>query len=399
MAVHNFTGDAPTIDQQSTYTFTLTAISDVITATVDNLSVQFTTITAVNDDAATGIVSKLQASGITQMSELTYSVVSNVVTVTGPGNGREFVLVIENTGTGVAANATPVPGSGPNWWTAANFDTGVLPANTDDVFIDVDVPILYGLQQSSVKLGDLIIGDNYDNSSIGLPDVSQNGYFEYLPKFLEIGASRVLIGISDSTSKNGTYRINSGIHVVDFFTRGGTLELLCNQPSTIVNSLNNSTVNIASNPTDSSSIGNVHAGGRSIVYIGINVTGTMVQTQNNARLTSDSNPVTFIKEGTGVSTLRGTEAITTCKIVTGILKLSNASVVTTLDIHQDGIVTLEDAISDTDIQTILMNRGSVFKDPHGRRDSASTGYTLQACGINDVTIETPDGISLAVTYS
>lgn len=398
MTTLNWTGDAPVVSQTETFTFTLTAIADVVTTTVAQFSVSFTTTTTVNADAAQGMLDVILASGITQLTELTWSILGDVLTAIGT-EGRPFVVTMANAGTGVVTALETIAPSGPNHWIAENFDTGSLPVNADIVYVNTDVPILYNLDQSLVKLTDFIIGDDYFNSNIGLTQISPNGYFEYLPRYLKIGSERSIIGLSSGVSKNGNYFIDTGTNTDLITAQGGTLELLTNSSATIVNAIGQGVVNIAADPTESSLLNIIHASGNSTVTIGLNVTITTIESQNSARLTSDSNPVNIRKEGSGTLTLRGDEIITSAIVVLGTLDLQNGSTVTALQINQDGICSLTNAVSEIDIVAITMNRGATFRDPYGRRANASTGYTLAACGIDDVIIETPDGLALTVAYS
>lgn len=93
-----------------------------------------------------------------------------------------------------------------DWNTPSNWDTGIVPGDDDNALILDGDHIYYGLDQSGVTLNRLEI-HNYE-TQIGLPRRNSDGGFEYLPRFLAIGASEIIIGLGDG---NGSNRINLDI--------------------------------------------------------------------------------------------------------------------------------------------------------------------------------------------
>lgn len=99
-------------------------------------------------------------------------------------------------------HTTTTSNAGPNDWnTASNWDTGTVPANSDNVFIVDGANILYGLDQSAVTL--TLLETRNRETEIGLPRRNAD-YFEYRETFLKIGATTVNIGDGPG---NGSDRI------------------------------------------------------------------------------------------------------------------------------------------------------------------------------------------------
>lgn len=103
-----------------------------------------------------------------------------------------------------------VASSGPNHWdTAANWVPSGVPANSDDVRFEIgSSDCLYGLAQSSVTLASLHVSMSY-SGKIGLPRNNADGYLEYRPCELAIGATSILIGHGDGSGP-GKVALNVG---------------------------------------------------------------------------------------------------------------------------------------------------------------------------------------------
>ncbi|MFH1302325.1 MAG: hypothetical protein ABIK07_14790 [Planctomycetota bacterium] len=127
---------------------------------------------------------------------------TTVETVTGGGLPS---VEIKTTQTKVG-HANTVVNEGPNDWnTLTNWDLVDLPADDDNAFIVDGSDILYGLDQSDVTLNRLEILNSA--LQIGLPRRNDN-YYEYLDRFLKIGAAQIMIGRGEG---NDSARINLDI--------------------------------------------------------------------------------------------------------------------------------------------------------------------------------------------
>lgn len=398
MANHNWTGSAPIRTQQESHVLASTAIADVITATISNVTVVYTAASTDDTAEALALSTLLTASDLKEFEELTFTPTGATIGIVGDSAGVPFTITIVNAGTGTVTPTTDQASMSPNHWAADNFDSGALPANTDSVYVNVNVAIKYLLGQSAVDLTLLQFGDDFSSAGVGLPDISTSGYYEYKTKYLEIGATRMVIGTTTDASLSGTFRIQAGTDSTTFIAQSGTIDLLATHVATTVDAAGDSVVNIASSPLDTSTIATLHASANATANIGTGVTVALVQTQNSAIVELDSNPTTLNKEGSGSMIVRGPEVITTLEVVLGTLDFRGVADVTTLTVLDSGIFTMVNSVNTADIQTININRGGVFRDPYGRRDAGSTGFNIIAGSLDQVTIETPQTVAITVIY-
>lgn len=163
MATLKWLGGATAVAQVSTVTLnndfndSETAVAITLTAE-DGSTTQSVSITPSGTDEST-IASALQvacsASNQSLFTAITFTVASNVVTLTANEAGRPFYFASSVTGgAGTTTDATGTANAGPNDWnTDANWGGGSKPTGSDSVVIaDGDYSILYGLDQSSVSL-------------------------------------------------------------------------------------------------------------------------------------------------------------------------------------------------------------------------------------------------------
>lgn len=167
----------------------------------------------------------LSASLFPEFAEVTWTNPSaGVVRATGVNAGVPVTITPTTTeSNGSAADAQTFTGStttaatGPNHWdNTANWSSGTLPVDTDDVIItNTNVSILYGLAQSAVDLNSLRIFADF-TGTIGLPFLNPAGYTEYRSRDLAIsfGAAKVLtIGEADGPG-SPRLRFNVGASVL-----------------------------------------------------------------------------------------------------------------------------------------------------------------------------------------
>ena len=114
----------------------------------------------------------LDASTLSEFALLNYTVDGTAVTITAGTAGRPFNMSISGTtGSANVSNAATTANAGPNDWnTTANWSQGSIPTADDIVyFTSGGNDVLYGLNQSSVNLDQMIIGPGY-NGNIGTND-------------------------------------------------------------------------------------------------------------------------------------------------------------------------------------------------------------------------------------
>jgi len=185
-----------------------TPANNTFTVTIDGLAISQVGDTDVATTAA-ALVVLLNASTYAQFAEVTWTNPSaGNITGTADTAGVPFTATLTETGAGTGAVtdfSDTTASAGPNdWSTAANWDTGAVPVDDDDVVIENSaIPIYYGLDQSAVELGSLRIEPTFTaTGGIGLPRTNASGYVEYRRTALKLSATTAVIDGS------GTGRIN-----------------------------------------------------------------------------------------------------------------------------------------------------------------------------------------------
>lgn len=218
MGVKIFRGDVQPVPQVDSVTVGGTyADGQQYVATTNTKTVSYTSVTGdTNITVAAALLAALGQSTIPpEFGELTYAAdaTNNLkINVTGPTDGTPFTLTSAATGTGTLVRASVTSPTGPNWWVAANFDTGTIPVGADDVYLQGGTSIKYGMAQSAVTLNSLNIPASYVGT-IGLPRINKNGYFEYRARYLAISATTANIGY-DQGPGSSQMRIDFGTNAV-----------------------------------------------------------------------------------------------------------------------------------------------------------------------------------------
>lgn len=218
MATRRWRGDAPKVAQINTLTVGGTpANGQIYSVTINGKSVTYTASGVdTNSSIATALRALLVASTIPEFLEVTWTVLTNVITGAARTPGKPFSNSSGATGTGTLVTATPTANSGPNVVSvAANWEGAAVPADGDDVVFDSGASdILYDLDQNSVTPASILIDVGY-RGRIGLPDVNTddavNSYAEYREKYLRFGnsgdAQTVAVTIRGGA---GRIKINTG---------------------------------------------------------------------------------------------------------------------------------------------------------------------------------------------
>ena len=215
-------GDAAPIAQVTTCTVggTIEA-NDNFTITIGSKSVTTVAGSTTAATVATNIVTAINALTATRYPEfasITWATTSGgAFTATGKTAGQPFTVTLTTTENGGGAadaqtftqSATTAADGGAFWSTAANWSTGSVPVNSDDViFQNSSNPCLYGIDQSAVALTSLTIDQSF-TGTIGLPRVNTGGYTEYREQYLKIGATTITIGRGPGQG-SGRIKINTG---------------------------------------------------------------------------------------------------------------------------------------------------------------------------------------------
>ena len=217
MGTLNWIGLASPVAQVATATFSTYNVGTTRKIAIGGVTVQAADSGGTLTAALTALAVLLNASTSPYFNQITWS--SNATQIIGTSDvaGMQFVFVGSDTaGTCTSAflcNGTggTVVNAGPNdWASGGNWDTGVAPANGDDVFIggNSSSKICWNLAQSGVTLNSLNISKTF-TGSIGLDSsvlaTSADGQttvataVEYRQTYLQISATASTGGFKIST--------------------------------------------------------------------------------------------------------------------------------------------------------------------------------------------------------
>lgn len=265
MATKYYIGAAEAVAQVSTVQITGYDAATSYRVTINNITVAVAGVTDASGTASalkTALQNKAN-SGIGYFRDLSFSVATDTVTITGRSDGAPFTAtssVSGGSGT-IGSVATPTPATSKHHWdNADNWSGAAVPVNSDIVVLkDSDVNIRYGLGQGSVTLTRLEVHDTF-TGEIGL----QHGAFarsadgsdldrsltEYRETHLTILCADVRLGASSGERRgSGSAMINldlgstaSQVEVIGTALkasiRGGhAVNLLANSASTDVHVL------------------------------------------------------------------------------------------------------------------------------------------------------------------
>lgn len=266
-------------------------------------------------DTSATVVPETGGKGFAEHAEITATVSSSVVSLTGP-RGAPFVLSVTEVtaGSGTATEATATTATGPNHYDdAANWSTGAVPQTSDDVVIgNTDVSILWGLNASSTLLTSFTIQQGY-RGTIGLPRISDGGYTEYRETngnnvgYLRIQTPILNIGDGDGQG-SGRIKVDVGSTTsatINILNSGSSLEfdlpaiqLLIGHGSSKV-AQNAGDVGIALGPGETSTF--------SVLIVGANARCRCGKAATFGTFVATDATVILGKSPTGASTQRGGE--------------------------------------------------------------------------------------------
>lgn len=317
-----------------------------------------------------------------------YTAVNSTTTVTCTANTAgipgTFTVTTTETGGGaadaqtfVASNATPA--TGPNFWSnAKNWDTGIVPVDTDTpVIADSDVPILYGLDQSAgpLILASLTILSTY-TGAIGLPRRNSRGYQEYRTQYLSCTITALNVG-QGSGAGSGRIKINTGSAqtTVNVFGTGRTkesgVESFIWKGTHASNALNvtQGSVGVAIFPAETATL----SGGLKVGFetsqasdaqvrcgSGLTLSGTITQTGGTVELNS---AYTTLNKTGGTFTHRGSGAVTTVNNREGTYYDESTGTYTLVE--QQGTYDRRRVLAAKTITTMRVYKGSKTYTPYG----------------------------------
>jgi hypothetical protein len=193
---------------------------DLFVVTMNGKAVSVAAASTVAAEVAELVQAALDASEHPEFMEVDWTVDGAVVTGTAATAGIPFTATATTTeSNGSAADdqtfsaSTTTSNQGPNdWSTAANWSGAAVPVNSDDVYLDTPIDILYGLAQSAVTLTSLTIPESFAQAKLGLPEHAGD-YSEYRGVYLAIGATTITVRCQSSRLKIDTGSVATTLNV------------------------------------------------------------------------------------------------------------------------------------------------------------------------------------------
>lgn len=383
MATVYYTGNSKAVAQVETGTLTGSAAADTITATINGKAITYTLVGGdTNATAIAALLLLLQATTTPlEFQQITWSVGSttNVLkaTASNPGvpiAGMTGGLVLSKTGSSTFTQVTATaslspsdPGLAANWLRAG---TPALPQNGDDVILqNCSVPLLYNLAAlAAVQFGTYTRWQSF-TGQIGLPKINPLGFLEYLPtdfKFIgpPAGTLAMVLGTGTGNGPDTYERYNVGTQRVNLIVTGGPagISFIGSNANNTVNVMGTS-VEVATWPTDVSTLASaiVGTGGTLTCGIGVTFTGALTVTNGQAVLGCAPGSITavasqIVAQGqtltyAAVTATQGSTVTWLCNATITALVLGTTSV---LDKSQnDQAMVIADATIDGDTCQVL----------------------------------------------
>lgn len=338
---------------------------------------------------------------VQEFSEITATVDSSTLTLTGDTKGKPFEITVSESTAGTGALGSPTEATaatGAKWWdNADNWSTGSVPVSTDDVVLDSRAAndILYGLDQSAVTLASLTITNGF-TFKVGLPEINadsnQSTYPEYRETYLAISATTLTIHGSGA----GTSRIK-----VNLGTAASTMNISSNGnasgvPAVLIQGTNTANiaritkgnVGFAFYDGESAHLATLDVGfqenqaGDSNVVCGdgVDLTDATV-TQSGGVLTIETatSSGTITQSG---GTLHVNDGAHAQIDVAGTLYYSGAGDLTALNVS-GGTADFRRGTAAVTVTNCELGRSSTLLDP-GKRVTFTNGIDLSRCGIDDL---------------
>lgn len=241
MATRYWLGGALAVAQVNTFTFAGTwEANDIIRVRVGSKSVNFTAGSTTISTVVSALVTAWNALSSTlypEFAEVTASASTNDFILTADTPGMPFTITLHalesdgstngdaqtiagvNTATaGTATTANTGPNNwdeSRNWSSADAWATSAVPVDADTVIVrNSSIDILYGIDQTAVSLAALTIEQSF-TGKLGLPWRNANGYMEYRPTYLIVGASAdaqtmvLTVGTGDGAG-SGRIKVDNG---------------------------------------------------------------------------------------------------------------------------------------------------------------------------------------------
>lgn len=355
MAKLNYIGAAQAVSQIETITLGGTwSPNETAKITINGKFVEFAGVGSPTPATmAAGLQALAEASNDPEFSEIAWSVDAAVVTATSLAGVPVTITVSEDSASGTIGTSTTQAASGPNHWSnAANWSTGSVPTTNDEVFVESDVSILYGLP-SGLTLDKLV----QTAGRIGLPPINPRGYPEYRPTYLTITCP--ILNVTARPRRTRIDLASSAAVVTVDASSTAPVELLLNNATSEVNVLRGRVL-IADDPSEVSSVGTVRVGDGATAVLG---PGLTLVTLTSAGTVEASCSATTVNVEKGQASLKGSGTVGTLNVLTGTCNHGSVGTITTANIGP-GTLDCRSDIRPKTITNLTLNRNGIIRDPY-----------------------------------
>ncbi len=386
---------------------------DLFTITIGGKTLSVAAPTTSTSATATAIAAAFEAVDADlyqEFGKITAAANGSTVTFTADDEGVPFTVTLATTEANGSASdgqtwvdVATTANAGPNCWGGAtNWAGGVIPANTDDVYLEnSEVGILYDLAQSGVALTSLSIAASFE-AHVGLPQTNDDGYPEYRATYLAIGATTVTIGAGQGDG-SGLIRLNTGTGATTITVHKTATTEEEDVPSFCWKGTNaNNVLNALSGD-----VGVAFFGGETATVLTMRVVEATVRCGSGCTLTTvelggsgsielrSACTTLTLDPGSGTVTLLGTGNITAANVWDdATLDIRRSCTIATL--NASGTVDLTNAPGTVTFTNATLGKGAAIIDPE-KRAVFTNGILLNNCEISDVTLTLGASRTLAIT--
>jgi hypothetical protein len=376
MAKLAFIGTALAVSQVDTITIGGTwAATETVTIEVGAKSVTYVCGgSETTSTVAAGLQALAAGSTDAEFGEITWTVNAAVITATSTAGLPVTIAVSETAASGTIALSNVTAATGPNHWNnAKNWSTGSVPTTNDEVFLEQDLAVKYGLP-TSLTLDRFV----HRLGELGLPSRNPAGYAEYRTMRPVITCTNIEIGVANNVGPR-LCRLSTASAAAAVLVQGTgrsgqpnvlPVELILNSGTAQVNVISGQ-VAISPSGADVSTVGSVRCAEGGQVEIGEGVTVTNVLSAGNLASHSSATNVT-VDAG---STHWMSSATITNLVVRGGVFYSRSSGTITDAIVGPGALDCSRDIRPRTITDLELKKSGSFIDPYNAI-TVTNGITL-----------------------
>lgn len=416
MATNRFRGDAVAVAQVSSATITADDATTTYKVTINTKVVSVVGSGTGTTATAALLLTALQTSTIPEFTEVTWTVASAVITGTSAVPGRPFTVTSSVSGGGgtFGAFSTTTTSTGPNDISvAANWSTGSLPANADDVVFDQPVDALYGLTAlAAITPNSVTFAPTYGSHQVGLPVSNPGGYYEYRALYLQFAGVTKTIAINCNTphmriDTQATAAVVNVLNSGNTPSEAGAESVRIKGTALTTVQITKGSLGIARLQGEVSTVTTLDIGyqanqaGDAKVFMGPAVTITTI-TKSGGQLTMYAGiaTITLVSQLAGTITIYDSlgslanPVITTLTVDGGSAYYNGTGTITTLNVGNAGIVSFQQDLRARTITNTNLYKGATLTDP-----TATVTWTnpiaLIRCYVSDVNLNLGENRKLA----